>query len=111
MKTNENLPVDQAQIEMSFEDDRNVTGSVDLIYLMPGSYEFKLLVFSEPIRLSTQMGKSLPDKIDIAPLETKLQVQNNNINTRLAYSNTGLSFFILAFTLVQVLLSMGKKSP
>ena len=107
-----NGPLNQAQINMSFADSGIATGSVDLIYFMPGEYESHIIIDGKPVHLTPtkKLIKFPPEKIIIAPLETKLQVENNDRITRLTYSNIGLSFVILTFTLFHILLSIRKNN-
>ena len=112
LQKTETGPINQAQIDMSFDDDGIATGSVDLIYFMPGEYEYNIIIDGKPVHLmpTIKLIKFPPEKIIIAPLETKLQVENNNRITRLTYSNIGLSLIIFTFTLIQILLSIRKNN-
>ena len=111
LQTTETGPMDQAQIDLSFDDNVIATGSVDLIYFMPGEYGSDVIINGKPVHfMPTKRLIKLPlEKIIIAPLETKLQVENNERITRLTYSNMGLSLIILTFTLIQIILSIWKK--
>lgn len=102
----DNFPFPVSQIDLKFIDEKNATGSVDIIYPMSGEYTHNIIVIPSSTKNINYLGNPI---ISIAPSETRLQIQNNDRMLRQTYSMLGLTYFILSFMLLQILLSIRKK--
>lgn len=83
--------IPNAQIDLLFFDNQNASGSTDMIYSMPGEYEYTLIVDGVPQYQLINVNQ----KIHIAPLETRLQVKNND-------RILGLTWLIIAMMIFQI---------
>ena len=83
--------IPNAQIDLLIFDNQNASGSTDMIYSMPGEYEYTLIVDGVPQYQLINVNQ----KIHIAPLETRLQVKNND-------RILGLTWLIIAMMIFQI---------
>jgi hypothetical protein len=104
----------EAHVELSFVDDDSAHGEKTIIYQMPelaaqpalipfkteGKYTYNLLINMRP----QTMDKFLRTNafLYVAPLETKLQVKNNNLILILTY-------FAIYLAIVQIVISIQKR--
>lgn len=90
-------------MDMSSTNSDTVVGSVDLYYPNPGKYSYHFVV-NQGLENEQFIfpDKNITTPLHVAPLETRLQIKNNDLMLR-------LTLVIIIFTLVQIFLTYTNK--